>query len=138
MRVPEHNPYLKVAVLVWALLVLVWLALEGSVGREVLLAGWGLAALALWLVGRRAGGRRLSAGQWVAVAAAMGLALGATLAPATLALMAVKTGLHAHGPEYTAAEVAWVWEQLPLWAAAGGLAGAGLGLVGVGLARGRD
>jgi len=54
---------------------------------------------------------------------------------ATLFLMALKTGIHAHGPEYTMAEVAWVWRQLPLWVAAGTLAGTGLALVAAGRAR---
>jgi hypothetical protein len=43
--------------------------------------------------------------------------------------MAVKTGLHAHGPEFTPAEINWVLQQTPIWTAAGLLAGLGLGQI---------
>ena len=56
------------------------------------------------------------------------------LPPAVLLLMAVKTGLHAHGPEYSAAQLAAVVGQWPLWIGAGALAGAGVGLLVVALA----
>jgi hypothetical protein len=43
--------------------------------------------------------------------------------------MILKTGIHAHGPEYTARELAWVWTQLPLWGGVGALTGLGFGLL---------
>jgi NhaP-type Na+/H+ or K+/H+ antiporter len=46
-----------------------------------------------------------------------------------LFLMALKTGLHAHGPEFSAIEVSWVLQQIPLWAAAGLAGGLGVGLL---------
>jgi hypothetical protein len=60
------------------------------------------------------------------------MAFGAGLALMTLMLMALKTGLHAHGPEYPTDQIFWVWRQLPLWAGVGALAGLGLGLLSVG------
>ena len=126
-------PYLRAATLLWGVYALVWLALEGNVARDGVLAGWGLALLALWAAARRWGGRSVSAGQVAALGAAAGLAWGAALGPAVLLLMALKTGLHAHGPEYTAAQLAQVWSQWPLWMAAGLAAGAGLALVLAGL-----
>lgn len=78
---------------------------------------------------RRLGGRTLSAGQLIGLATGAGVALGCGLALLTLFLMALKTGLHAHGPEYTPQEVAWVWRQLPLWAGVGTLVGLGIGLL---------
>jgi hypothetical protein len=46
-----------------------------------------------------------------------------------LALMAIKTGLHGHGPEFTAAEIEWLVGQIPVWTAAGVPAGLGLGML---------
>lgn len=129
MPIPQQLPYWRLLVALWGVMAVVWLALEGSLGRDVLLAGWGLALLAGRLAARRWGGQELPAGRAVALLAALGLAVGAALAPATLLLMALKTGLHAHGPEYTAAELAWLGGQWPLWVVAGGVAGAGLGLL---------
>ena len=88
--------------MLWGLYALMWLALEGNVARDGILAGWGLALLALWAAARRWGGRSVSAGHVAALGAAAGLAWGAALGPAVLLLMALKTGLHAHGPEYSA------------------------------------
>ena len=47
--------------------------------------------------------------------------------------MAVKTGLHAHGPEYSAAQMAAVVGQWPFWVGAGVLAGMGLGMLALAL-----
>jgi hypothetical protein len=58
-----------------------------------------------------------------------GLALGAGTVLTTLFLMAVKTGLHAHGPEFSAADINNVWQQLALWSLVGLLGGLGLGLL---------
>ena len=52
----------------------------------------------------------------------------------TLFFMALKTGLHAHGPEFTPSEINWVIARIPLWTAVGLLSGAGLGLVGLSVA----
>ncbi len=136
MRIPVRVPYLRAATLLWGVYALVWLSLEGHAGRDALLAGWGLALLALGLVGRVFGGRAVAVGRLATLGAAVGLAWGVALGPAVLLLMAVKTGLHGHGPEYTAAQLAQVWSQWPSWLAAGLAAGAGLALVVAGLRRG--
>ena len=137
MQIPSRAPCLKPVGLLLGVYAAVWMALEGSVPRDLLLAALLLALLAAALVTRFLGGRRLSTGQAVMFCAAVGLVYGAGLALLTLFLMALKTGLHAHGPEYSAAEITWVWQQLPLWAGAGVLAGAGLASLAVGLARSR-
>ena len=133
---PVRVPYLPAATLLWGLYALMWLALEGNVARDGILAGWGLALLALWAAARRWGGRSVSAGHVAALGAAAGLAWGAALGPAVLLLMALKTGLHGHGPEYTAAQIAWVAAQWPWWVGAGGIAGTGLALLWLGWRRG--
>jgi len=55
------------------------------------------------------------------------LGVGSTLL--SFLFIAVKTGLHAHGPEFTQAEIAWVWNAAPLWTAVWLLVGLGLGLI---------
>ena len=137
MQIPSHTPYLKPIGLLLGVYAAVWMSLEGSVPHDLLLAALLLALLAAALLARFLGGRRLSPGQAIVLGAAVGLVYGAAVTLLTLFLMALKTGLHAHGPEYSAAEIAWVWRQLPLWAGAGMLTGAGLALLAVGLARSR-
>lgn len=126
--IPRTIPYLRAATLLAALYGIVWLGLEGALWRDlvwaVLLAALGLA----WGVTRIGGGRTVSAGAFVALMAGLGLLLGVGTGLMLLFLMSLKTGLHAHGPEYTAAAV-WVWRQLPLWAAVGTSAGVGVGLL---------
>lgn len=135
MDIPTRSPALKWALLLLTLPAFVWLALEGNLAGDLLLGGAGLAVLAVYVVMRFWGGRSLTTGQLIVLCALTGLALGLALAPATFLLMALKTGLHAHGPEYSSAEIAWVWAQWPLWAGAGALAGAGLGMVLAGISR---
>lgn len=112
-----------------------WLALEGNLTSDLMLAS-GILVIALGRAAMRyPGSRALSGGQAVGLAAGAGLAFGLGLPLLTLTLMALKTGLHAHGPEYSAAHLAWVWSQLPLGAVAGLAAGSGAGLLWVGLTR---
>ena len=128
---------LRAATLLWSLYALVWTRLEASLLRDGLLAGWGLALLALWLMARAFGEREVAAGWVAALGTAVGLAWGAALGPAVLLLMALKTGLHGHGLEYTAAQITWVAAQWPWWVAAGGIAGVGVALLWLGWRRGR-
>ena len=75
------------------------------------------------------GGRTFSVKQWWGITAVLGLLLGLGSGLLTLLFMAVKTGLHAHGPEFTPPEVTWLLQQILLWTAVGLLAGLGLGLL---------
>ncbi len=134
MLFPKQILHFRLLVLLWGAYAAVWLALEGAPGRELLLAAGGLALVAVAGAARVCGGRRLPAGQVVGLAGAVGLVAGAAVVPAALAAMAFKTGLHAHGAQYTTAQIAGLWAQWPLWLVAGGMAGLGLGLVGLGRA----
>lgn len=129
MRIPEKIPHLWPVTLLVGLYTAVWSTLEGRLAYDVLLAVAALALFMAWFVVRRLGGRTLPRGWGVALATATGAAYGVGVVLLTLLLMILKTGLHAHGPEYTAAQVAWVWRQAPLWGAAGALAGLGVGLL---------
>ena len=135
MLIPRRVPFWRPLVALVGVLAVLWMALEGSVGHDMALAAAALALVVPGGIARWFGGRSLSIQQTVALGAGAGLVFGAGVSLGTLFLMALKTGIHAHGPEYTAAEVAWVWQQAPLWAGAGALAGAGLALVVAGRAR---
>ena len=89
---------------VGVLLTLVW----GSVVyQSTFLQGWGLNA-------------RL---------AALGGMAGLAAPAVVLALMVLKTGVHAHGPEFTPAEISWITNQFFIWPFVAGLIGYGIGLL---------
>src|SRR5690606_6184127 len=98
MRIPTAIPHIETVFVVVGVLAVGWMALEGDVAREIALAAlvW-LPGLA-WLVTRFFGGRRPAMGRWLLLAAAAGALAGAGLVVMTLFLMALKTGLDAHGP----------------------------------------
>ena len=129
MQIPRKIPGLKPVLVLFAVYTAVWIALEGELWRVVVM-GVGSTAVSLgygwqkWLGGRLAEGWR-----WWGVTAVTGLLFGVGSGLLSLAFMAVKTGLHAHGPEFTPAEINWVLQQIPTWAVAGLLAGLGLALL---------
>ena len=129
MKFPATIPHFKAAAGLTLAYALVWMALEGALWRDLILAAAVVALAVASLLLRFLGGRALSAGQWVAIAMVAGLIASVALPLVTLFLMALKTGLHAHGPEYTPQEIAWVWRQIPLWTLVGGIAGFGIGLL---------
>lgn len=137
MMIPARLPGLKGATILLALYAAAWITLEGDLLRVVALA-IGVTFVALGHgVQRYVGGRRLSLRGWLALAAGVGLAAGAGSGVLTLLFMALKTGLHAHGPEFTTAEIAWVTSRLAGWAAGGVTAGLGIGLLLAGMKAGR-
>lgn len=129
MTVPINPPGLRLLAVALGVYGFIWLALEGALVRDLPLALGLSLAIALVAVTRLFGGRRLKLAQWLALSAVAGLAAGLLTALLLWLLMAVKTGLHSHGPEYTAAQIVWVGQQAPYWAAAGLLGGLGIGLL---------
>lgn len=129
MRIPDKMPGLPAAAIIWTLGAVAWIAPEGNLTLDVILAVTGAALVVLWWVGRWFGGRVLPLPGWVAMASLAGLAWGVGAGGLVLVLMSLKTGLHAHGPEYSRTEIAWVWSQIPVWMGAGLLVGLGLGLL---------
>jgi hypothetical protein len=129
MIFPRNLPGRRGATVIIAVYAIIWLALEGELWRDFLLSAL-LLVLILWHLGARyLAGRSLSLTRWLALAASAGFAYGVGLVLLTLFLMALKTGLHAHGPEYSPAEIAWVWTRLWKWGLAGLVAGLGMGLL---------
>jgi hypothetical protein len=126
MKIPPKFADFKLFVIIFSIYTAAWIALEGSLWRVVVM-GVGSTAVALnfgwqkWL-----GGRFVKGWKWWGVTAVTGFLFGLGSGLLSLVFMAIKTGLHAHGPEFTPAEINWVWQQTPIWAAAGLLAGLGL------------
>ena len=129
MVVPPKIPILRLLLALWGGYTAVWISLEGALWR-VALMGVATTMLAVGYDWQRwLGGKTVSRRMAVTLTAVSGLIAGGGSGVLTLIFMAVKTGLHAHGPEFSAAELAWTIGQLPLWTAVGLLLGLGLGLI---------
>jgi hypothetical protein len=109
--------------------VVAWATLEGGLWATVLAAVLTAFVLFSHLFNRILSGRMLSSADWLLITAVFGALFGLGSALMTLIFMAIKTGLHAHGPEFSALELNWVFQQMPLWIIAGLLGGLGLGLI---------
>lgn len=113
----------------WGIYALVWIGLEGELWQTVAL-GSSTAVLLVAYGWRRWGRKRpLATRPFLLLSTLSGFLTGLFAALFTLFFMALKTGLHAHGPEYTPQEIAWVVQQIPFWASAGLLVGLGIGLL---------
>lgn len=135
MNFPSELPRGRILFILFGIYAVIWAILEGNIARDVVMSGLTL-ALVGWSIARRVlAGRAFGIARWLPATTLVGLAFGLGLTMLTLFFMALKTGLHAHGPEYTLTEIAWVWQQLLLWVAVGGVVGLGLGLISAGLQR---
>ena len=132
MELPGRVPGLKWLTIAVAVYGVLWISLEGNLWQALLLATGIIVLLAGYLVQRFMAGRRYTLGLWLFICSVSGLFLGLGFAVLTLILMAVKTGLHGHGPEFSPEEITWVVGQIPLWGTIGLLAGAGLGALAAG------
>jgi hypothetical protein len=129
MHIPSRVPGLRIATVLVGLYAVVWISLEGDLWRLLLLsAGLSLVAGG-YAMQRFLGGRQLSKGRWLLASAGIGFLVALSAGLLALLLMAVKTGLHSHGPEFSAEQLDWLLRQIPIWAIAGALAGLGLGLL---------
>ena len=129
MQIPARLPGSKWLLIAWGITAVFWSMLEGDLAR-VQLFGFLTTAMIFYTLFRRVmAGHVFSPLPGLAVMALWGLSFGVGTVLLTLFLMAVKTGLHAHGPEFTPFDILSVWQRLPLYAAAGLLAGLGLGLL---------
>ncbi|HSH05182.1 MAG TPA: hypothetical protein VLL52_21890 [Anaerolineae bacterium] len=108
---------------------LLWIGLEGELWRVILLGVWS-GLLGVWWLGWQ--GRRWLGGEgwrWWLQLGLGGVLWGGSSVGLTLLLMVLKTGLHAHGPEFSPAEIGWVGEQWVVWMVVGGLVGMGVGML---------
>ncbi len=129
MSFPPHIPGYRWLALLVAACAMVWIALEGDLLQVVFLSV-GVTVVSLgYLLQKYLAGRVLPVGWGLLVTAVLGALAGGGIVVLTLLFMALKTGLHAHGPEFSAAELSWVVQQAPLWIVVGLLAGLGCGLL---------
>lgn len=129
MLIPDKGWRQNWIYIIWVVAAVIWMILEGSLYLTIFFGA--LTAFIIMLAGVRkyVVRRHLSLSRWLVISAVLGLGLGLGSAVFTLILMAVKTGLHAHGPEFTTAEINWVLGQVPVWAVTGLLTGIGFGLL---------
>ncbi len=129
MQVPERIPGFRWLLALMGVYTAVWISLEGNMTRALIMGvGW-TAVLLLTGWQRRFGGVVLSRGRWWRMTAVAGLLFGLLTGLLTLILMVIKTGLHAHGLEFTLEQINWIIRQIPVWTTAGLLAGLGAGLL---------
>lgn len=131
MRIPPTIPGLRIFAVLVGLYAVAWIGFEGELGRLLLLAVGISLVVSGYAVQRFLGGRTLSRTRWLLFSAGMGFLLALAAGLLAIPLAAVKTGLHTHGPEFSAEQLDWLLGQIPLWAVAGALAGLGLGLLAV-------
>ena len=114
----------KLFTVLWGIYGLVWISLEGSLGRVLLMGVW----TTLLLV--KHAGKQWHVGQWGLVKWGVGGGIAGILTiPITILFMVLKTGLHAHGAEFTGDEIGWVVSQWWVWGGAGIIAGIGFYLL---------
>ncbi len=120
---------MRVAAVLFGISLVIWSQLEAKLWQAVFI-GVFAAAIALGrLIVRFLAGRELSIRQLVAIFLAAGLFLGLGSTLFTLAAMILKTGLHAHGPEFSQAELLWVTRQASIWSVAGMCGGLGAAML---------
>ena len=129
MQMPDRLPGFKWLLVFWVLAAVVWSQLEGDLWRVSFFGFLTTLTGLTYLFQRVMNGHVFSVIGGLLLMALWGLALGAGTVLMSLFMMAIKTGLHAHGPEFSPAEITAVWQQLPLWSMVGILAGLGAGLL---------
>lgn len=113
-------------IIVTFLIIMGWMPFEG-IFWLVTTVGVGITFLWGWVVYQQTACLR---SQKVQIRIATFGVLAGLIAPAVvLALMVLKTGIHAHGPEFTAEEIIWITRQFLIWPIAGGIAGLGFGML---------
>jgi len=132
IQLPEKFPFLKLTLILLGVYTVFWISLEGGLLRVVWMGVGVTAVSTLHLLQKQFGGRTLQAKWWVGVTAVSGTISGLLSVGTTLIFMIVKTGLHAHGPEFTPSEIEWVIQQWSLWGTVGLLCGSAIGFISAG------
>jgi hypothetical protein len=140
MRLPRPGRWLRWLMLGYGVAVFIWLAVEDVSTWPVTVFGWALALLISVLITLdKLGGRRLAARRAPLLSGFVGLTVGLGSSVAVTVLMFFKNARHGHlFPDYPPGMMLAMLERAPVWAAAGGLIGLGLGLGWLALRRGHD
>ena len=136
IQIPEKFPFLKLMMVLLGIYTLFWISLEGGLLRVVWMGVGVTAVSTLRLLQKQVGGRTMKVGWWVGLTAVTGAISGLLSVGITLIFMIIKTGLHAHGPEFTPSEIEWVIQQWSLWGAIGLLCGSAIGFISAGKGNG--
>ncbi len=129
MQIPDQIPGFKWLAVVWVVTAVIWSLLEGDLSRVLFFSFLTVLTGLAYLFQRFLCGSRFSTKRGLLIMSLWGMVLGAGTALLTIFLMAVKTGLHAHGPEFTLTEISAIWRYIPLWGVVGLIGGLGLGLL---------
>ena len=129
MTVPSFRHLKKIYLGILFIYAMAWISLEGRLWQALLLAFAIDIALTAYLLKRYLGRRKRLTRAHPLLAGFIGLLAGLNLGLMTLLLMVLKTGLHAHGPEFSGTEFDWIIMQMPFWSLVGLLAGLGAGLI---------
>lgn len=125
----------RLAIITVSVILLFWLPFEDVHDRfvQVFSLVYCILGALRWLLTRTARGiqRRLRPG-WVGVLFLVltGLSFGLLVAPGSVFLMALKSGLHGHPvPDFSLDQIRVVWQNAPLWGVIGSLVGLAAGLL---------
>ena len=129
MAFPSTMRWLRLLAFAAGIYGIIWIASEGQLYRAIFMAVFVTALTTASLIQRYLSGRIFTVRRWIFILAALGMFIGVSVGLLTLVFMAVKTGLHGHGPEFTQDQASWVLRQVPLWGAVGLVGGLGLGMV---------
>lgn len=132
MQLPQQVSYVRHLTMAWIGYGLFWMSVEGAMGWVLGMGFGSTAVLTLHLYQRTNKPDWVPAYQGVLGFAFAGVGVTAVGILLSLMFMVVKTGLHGHGPEFTPQQIRWLIGQWPIWTVAGGVAGAGMGLIVVG------
>ena len=135
MQIPKKIPGLRLTTVIVVIYAVIWISLEGKLWQSMLLAASVTLISTGYLIQRLMGGRYLACGSLLVFAAVAGLLVGLTFGILVLAAMAVKTGLHGHGPEFSPDEIDWVLSQILLWIAVTFFGALGLATLALGLGK---
>jgi hypothetical protein len=130
MLIPHPGRRIRLLTVGYGLLIFSWLSPEENQVWPVALLGLGLSLLGLiLLVINKFGGKTVPAAYVVPCTTILGLMTGIGASITTTGLMFFKDALHAHlFPDFPPLMMLAILQRAPIWALAGGLAGAGLAL----------
>jgi hypothetical protein len=131
IHIPGHSGWTRLLAIIYGLVVFFWMGPEDNTVWPVALLGAVGSSLTvlLWTLGRL-GGRDILARHLPLLSGLMGAASGLGAGVLSALLMLFKNARHAHlFPDYPAGLLGAMIALSPAWALAGGLIGAGCGLV---------
>ena len=135
MQIPERGAKARWAALLCGIIIFLWLGPEDNhVWPVVLLSTFASALMVSFWMMRRYGGQTLTGTEVVRLSIIGGALTGLSTSPVSALLMLLKNARHAHfTPDFLPQQMLAILERAPVWAVAGGFAGAGLAVLWIGL-----